>query len=212
MSETADIPKKGLFIVIEGIDGSGGETQTKRLIEYLESKDREVITLSYPNPESPIGKVLYDFLEKRIDLKPEIQAALYITDFAMDKAKIADAIQKGKVVISNRYFYSTLAYQCGANGVPMDKAMKLAETMELHVPDLAIHLDISTETSMARKKKEKGELDRFEEDKELLDKVRKTYKQLAAEKTFAKEWFEIDGERKIDEVAEEIQRLIEERL
>ena len=94
MSESQHEQGKGMFIVIEGIDGSGGETQSKKLVEFLEAKGREVVTLTYPNPESPIGKILYDFLDKRIELKPDVQAALYVADFALDREKIADAIQK----------------------------------------------------------------------------------------------------------------------
>ena len=202
----------GLFIVIEGLDGSGGETQTKHLVEFLNNKGRETVVVSYPNPESPVGKVIYDYLNKQIELKPDEQMGMYIIDFALDREKIRKALADGKIVIANRYLFSTLAYQCGGKGVEMEKAMLLAEAMDLLLPDVVILLDITKETSMVRKSKENDALDRHEEDAQLLGKVREIYQNLAAERTFAKEWFVLNGEKSVAEVTSEIQQIVSEKL
>ncbi len=194
-----------MFIVIEGLDGAGGETQAKRLEGFLSDKGKDVVMLSYPNPDSPIGKVIYEYLNKSIELSPEVQMALYVADFALDKEKIEDAKSSGKIVVSNRYFFSTLAYQCGAKGVDTDEAIDFANTMGIPEPDLVIYLDITPVTSKKRKIGENNNLDRHEEDDDLLAKVREAYIKLAKEDTFAKKSVMINGEKGVNEVTAEIQ-------
>lgn len=193
-----------MFIVIEGLDGSGGETQTEKLIEFLKSKGKDVVVLSYPNPDSPVGKLLYDYLDKKFDLPVDVQMFLYEVDMALDKEMIGKALEEGKIIVANRYLQSTLAYQCGAKGVPKRDALTVAETLGLHVPDLVIYLDISVDTSMKRKFGEHNKLDRHEEDGVLLEKVKNTYGELAKESVFSKEWVIVDGEKNIDEVSEKV--------
>jgi len=195
-----------MFIVIEGIDGSGGETQTDRLVEFLENKGKGVLHLSYPNPDSPVGKVIYDYLDKKNDFSPEVQMALYVTDFALDREKINEAEETGQVVVANRYFFSTLAYQCGAKGVDTTKTMEFAKTMKLPKPDLVIYLDITPITSLKRKMGENNNLDRHEEDKVLLEKVRNIYLSMAKDNIFAGKSVVINGENSINEVTADIQR------
>lgn len=201
-----------LFCVVEGLDGAGGETQTKRLVELLKNKGKEIVVLSYPNPESSIGKVIYSYLNKEINLKPDVQMALYVADFALDREKINAALQSGKVVVADRYFLSTLAYQCGVKGVPLEKALEFAKLMRLPVPDVVIYLDVSPETSIKRKSGENKTLDRHEEDKTLLAKVREAYQTLAKNKTFGKAWFVVDGEKSIQEVAADVQKIVLEKI
>ena len=201
----------GKFIVLEGIDGAGGETQSKLLLKYLADKGREVEFFSYPNPNSPVGKLIYEFLNKKIELDVPVQFLLYTTDFLLDKKKILSALKDNKVVISDRYFTSTLAYQC-TKGYPLEKGLKLAKLLDLPVPDLVIFLDIPAEISLKRKLKEKGKLDRHEEDKLYLERVRKTFKKLVRERLFAKEWVIVDATRSIEEVFENIRKIVDKFL
>ena len=201
----------GKFIVIEGIDGAGGETQSKLLFKYLVDKGKKVELFSYPNPKSPVGKLIYEFLNKKFDLDVPGQFLLYTIDFLFDKEKILSALKDNKVVISDRYFTSTLAYQC-TKGYPLENGLELAKLLDLPVPDLVIFLDIPAETSLKRKLKEKSKLDRHEEDKLYLERVRETFKKLLKEKLFAKEWVIVDATRSIEEVFEEIRRIVEKHL
>lgn len=201
-----------LFCVIEGLDGAGGGTQTKLLVRFLHKHGRETVVLSYPNPKSPIGKIIYDYLNKKAEFSPDVQMALYGTDMALDREKIHAALQAGKVVVADRYYLSTLAYQCGVKGVPLKKALEFAELMRLPVPDVVIYLDVSPETSIKRKSGEQKILDRHEEDKALLTKVRAAYKSLAKNNTFAKEWAVVDAEKSIEEVAADVQRIVLSKL
>lgn len=203
---------KGLFIALEGLDGSGGSTQARMLAEALAAKGREVLTVSYPNPDSPIGGLIYEYLDRKHEFSPGVQAALYIADFALDRERIAEALAAGKVVLANRYFFSTLAYQCGAKGFPKDDALRMAEALRIPVPDLVVLVDISPQTSMRRKFGENRKLDRHEEDTPLLAAVREVYTQLAKDGVFAREWAVVDGERSIEEVAADVRNAVLGRL
>lgn len=201
-----------MFIVLEGIDGAGGETQTRLLVEFLEKMGIQTKVLSYPNPESPIGKIIYDYLNKRFELSPDVQMSLYATDMLLDRESINAALKDDVVVIANRYFLSTLAYQCGVKGVPEKDGLDFASLMRLPVPDLVIFIDISHETSVRRKYHEKGNLDRHEEDKDFLKRVRESYLNLVDKKIFTNEWIVVDGEKSIEDVAAEIREIVAGKL
>jgi len=198
---------KGKFIVLEGIDGCGGETQSKRLAKDLRAKNVVVRTLSYPDYKGPIGQIISKYLHKKYNFSKEVQFLLYFSDFLKDKDKINKWLSEGAMIIADRYFSSTIAYQC-LNGVSVDAALKTSELFELPRPDLIIFLNISPETSVARKRKEKGnKLDRHEENRKFLTDLAGFYKELAQRQTFSK-WVILDGEHSINEVFQEIVKLI----
>ncbi len=201
----------GFFVVIEGIDGAGGETQSKLLKEFLEKKGKKVELVKYPDYEGPIGKLIHDFLHKKFDISPEVQFCLYASDMVKDKEKIEKALKEGKIVIADRYLTSTLAYQT-LKGFPLEKGLEFAELFELPTPDLVIFLEILPETSIKRKFKEKNDLDRHEANKDFLRKVNESYHRLIENQIFAKEWVVIDGEKSIEEVAKKIQKIVLSKL
>jgi dTMP kinase len=198
---------QGKFIVIEGIDGAGGETQSKILVRFLKKRKIGVEKLTYPDYSGPIGKLIHQFLHKKYEFLPEIQFLLYFLDFLKDKEKIKEYLKQGKIIISDRYFTSTLAYQC-QKGVLLKDALKIAQIFDLPKPDLIIYLKISSKTSIKRKFKEKNNLDRHEENKKFLEKVAKYYEKLIKEQVFGK-WVVINGEKPIKEVFKDIKNLYE---
>lgn len=197
----------GKFIVIEGIDGAGGETQTKLLTEFLQKNGKNVLLIEYPDYTSGIGKLIQEFLHNEYDFSADVQFSLFATDMIKDKQKILDALNENKIVISNRYLLSTLAYQ-STRGFQIEKGLEFAENFELPKPDLVIYIDIDVETSMKRKMGEKNNLDRHESDKKFLEDVRSRYLKLAIKKIFANEWVIIDGKKSIEEVAKEIREIV----
>jgi dTMP kinase len=202
---------EGKFIVLEGIDGAGGETQSKLLKKELEEAGYQVLLLSYPDYEGPIGKLLHDFLHGKYELSPEVQLLLYSADMIKDMQRIKQAIREGRLVISDRYFYlTTLAYQC-LKGADLEKALSYAKLFGILVPDLIIFLDVSPETSIKRKYEEKGELDLHEKDEGFLKKLSKFFKQLIDQGIGGKVET-IDGEKSIEEVAEEIRGIVSRNL
>jgi dTMP kinase len=204
--------RRGFFCVLEGIDGAGGETQSKLLKDFLEKKNLEIETIKYPDYSGPIGQLIHKFLQNVFEFSPAVQFSLYATDMVKDREKIINAIKNKKIVIADRYIYSTLSYQCLVKGFELENGLRFIEIFDLPKPDLVILLDISPETSIKRKYKEKKKLDRHEADKEFLKKVREAYWSLAKNKVFAKEWVIVDGEKSIEEVASEIQKIIAQKL
>jgi dTMP kinase len=200
----------GKFIVFEGIDGAGGETQSKLLFNYLKKQKKPVERLTYPDYRGPIGKLIHQFLHRKYDFSPEVQFLLYSADFLKDKEKIKMWLERGKFIIADRYFTTTLAYQC-LKGFSIEKALKFAEIFALPKPNLIVYLKISPKTSIKRKFKEKRNLDRHEADKKFLTKLAKFYEKLIKEQIFS-HWIMVDGERPIEEISKEIIKIVNKKL
>ncbi len=201
---------KGKLIILEGLDGAGIETQTKLLIKYLNDNGISSERIEYPDYDRAIGKLIQDYLYNKYDFDPDTQVMLYIADMVKDKTKIQKWLSEGKVVVSQRYATSTMAYQ-GLKGFSVEKIVKLAELFDLPKPDLIIYLKISAETSMIRKSEEKENgLDRHESDKKLLEDLYGSYKNLMENSVFG-EWVELDGEKSIEEIAQEIREILVSR-
>jgi dTMP kinase len=198
---------KGKLIVIEGIDGAGCGTQTELLKERLNEKlSQPVLHIRYPNYNNPMGVTIHKFLHEELQLSPDMQFFIYSLDMLKDMREIKKALEEGRIVLADRYFTSTLAYQC-SQGFPIDKALKFADLFDFVKPDLVIYLKVSAETAMKRKIKEKSDLDMFEKDLELKKRVSKKYEELASKNIFGK-WAIVDAEKSIDEVASEIEEIV----
>lgn len=106
--------KKGIFIVIEGIDGSGKGTQTELLVERLKKENKEVIVDDYPHYETSfwgkhVGKMLTGEFGELFNISPYLAVLPYLLDESDGSKKIIKpALESGKVVISNRYFTSNV--------------------------------------------------------------------------------------------------------
>ena len=195
-------PYKGKFIVFEGIDGAGGGTQSRLLYNFLKKAKIPVEKLIYPDYQGPVGKLIHQFLHKKYEFSPESQFLLYFLDFLKDREKIKKWQKERKTIISDRYFTSTLAYQC-QKGIPLKVALKIAQIFQLPKPDLIIFLKVSLAASIKRKFKEKKNLDRHESDKKFLEKINKFYEKLIKKQIFGK-WITINGEKPIKKVFYEI--------
>jgi len=187
-------------IVIEGIDGAGKDTQIKKLVDFLENTE----VVKYPDPESPMGKIIMDFLKKRFDFSPETQFLLYATDMLKDRQKIEKWVSEGKTVLFNRYIISTIAYQC-SQWFSLEKAKNFIKLFDFPKPDVIFYLKIHPETAIKRKQKQKTGLDRFESKKDLLERVSDFYDKLEKE-NFLGKWIVIDGEKSPERVFEEIKK------
>ncbi len=201
----------GKFIVIEGIDGCGGETQTNFLSDFFSKNGHRVNKLSYPDYDGPIGNLLHHYLHRKYEFNLGAKALIYFTDFVKDKEKMQEFLKSGNILIADRYFTSTMVYQ-HLEGLEMEKLLELAKIFELPKPDLCIYVKISAETSIKRKVKEKeGNLDRHEEDNKFLSDVASTYDKIAKDNIFC-DWAVIDGEKSIEEVSKKILSVINKKL
>jgi dTMP kinase len=164
--------KRGLFIVFEGIDGSGKDTHIKLLSEELRQQGQNVLETAEPS-DNEVGALLRRYQRKSGRRLPaETEALLYTADRYEHLRNIVEpALKKGQIVLSNRYFYSTLAYQ-GAMGVDLDWIREMNRFAPK--PDAAILLDILPEFSLQRLKRRKTVFEQLEN----LRKVREIYVRL----------------------------------
>lgn len=190
-----------MFIVIEGIDGAGCETQAKNLQKLFKKNGRESFILKYPNYEKNIGRFIKDFLYKNKNLTAEEQFLLYSLQFLMDKEEIVKKRKKG-VLIADRYFTSTLCYQA-LEGINLEKALRFAKDFNIEKPDLVFYLKVTPEVAIKRKKGELKEKNRREKDFRFIKKTYHQYKKLIEKQIWAN-WIEINGQRPIDEITQEI--------
>lgn len=202
--------KKGKFIVFEGLDGAGTESISRRVFNYLKKNNKRVVKICYPDYKGPIGRLIHRYLHYQCDLSVPVQFLLHFIDFVKDKDKINQWLKEGKIVISERYFTSTLAYQ-GLRGFPQKKALNLAEAFDLPKPNLVLYLKISPSTSIKRKLKEKKILDRNEKNKKLLTQLTCFYDKLAKKQIFSR-WKVVNGEDSIKKVSDNCLKIIDKEL
>ena len=173
---------KKFFIVLEGIDGSGSSTQSELLLEYFISQGEKAVIS--PEPSSGIiGNLIRQTLKKRIfftedvNLFDEQMAYLFAADrhdhLYNDVDGVFKLIKNGFHVISTRYYFSSLAYNC-QTPEEFDFVSKLNH--KFPNPDLAIYLDISPEVSLSRIKDRS--LKEVYETKDKLSRVRKNYQNI----------------------------------
>lgn len=166
---------KPLFIVFEGIDGCGKSTQLQYLSEYLQKRGRKVVTGAEPT-DSKTGKMLRAALAGEDPRTAAEMAALFTLDrIHHNKAEdgIENCLKNGFDVISDRYYYSSLAYQGSLTDYDWVRHMNV-DCPEIRTPDICIFLDISPAAALARIGR-RGEQKEIYEKEETLQLVRTTF-------------------------------------
>ena len=172
--------KAGLFLVFEGGEGAGKSTQAQRIASAIEGRGYEVVVTFEPGATS-IGQRLREVLLDKANthLGDRTEALLYAADRAQHVAEIIrPALERGAVVISDRYIDSSVAYQAGGRGLPEHEVRRLSRwaTSGL-VPDLTLLLDVDPTEGLARTT---GPGDRLEaETVEFHQRVRTAFLDLA---------------------------------
>ncbi|MDD8021144.1 MAG: dTMP kinase [Acidobacteriota bacterium] len=164
--------KPGLFIVFEGIDGCGKSTQVELLARKLRRRGKRVLTLSEPTA-GQWGQKIRDLARDKNSLSPADELELFIKDRKEDiKYNIRPALQSGQIVILDRYFYSTLAYQ-GARGLALEEIRARHRKFAVR-PDIAFILDVPVSLALKRIASRPVIYKHFE-DQDYLQKVRKIF-------------------------------------
>ena len=199
----------GLFITFEGGDGSGKTTQSKLLIQWLESEGRTVVTTREPGG-TDLGHELREIvLHRRGDIAPRAEALLYAADRAHHIAtKVRPALQRGEVVVQDRYLDSSVAYQ-GAGRI-LDPAevrdLSLWATEDL-LPDVTVLLDLDAGAGQARLADARTRYDRLESaGDEFHGRVREAYLELAAAEP--ERFLVLDATLPVDELATAIRERV----
>ena len=171
--------RKGLFIVFEGIDGTGKTTQVEMLARVLEQQGMKVVATREPT-DGQYGLKIRELFQDRSSVTPEQELKLFIDDRREHvREVIAPALAADKVVLTDRYYFSTAAYQ-GAVG--HDPQMIIRENEKFApIPDLVIILDAPVAVGVHRVQKIRGEtLNDFEQES-MLKKVAAIFATLDAD-------------------------------
>lgn len=206
---------KGLFITLEGPEGSGKSSAIKIVVEKLKALGYEIVMTREPGG-TPISEQIRNVIldNNNTEEDPRTEALLYAASRRQHLVeKIWPAINKGKIVICDRYLDSSLAYQGHARGLGIDNILKVNEyATEGTFPDLTLLFDIEPEIGFERINKNKNrEVNRL--DKEALSfhhKVREGY--LLLSKRFSDRYEVIDASKDLDTVVNNVYNAILKRL
>ena len=192
-----NVGRKGAFVCIEGLDGCGKTTQAKLLVRRLGKKSDAVYTAEPSRGE--IGLFIKKHcLHGRERLSPVTEALLFAADrYEHLRTEIIPALKKGRIVVSDRYVYSSLAYQ-GAAGLDLD----WIEKVNSHAirPDLAFFIDVPAETVIGRLKRVKSVMENLETQR----KVREVYLKFVERGDLTR----IEGNRPKGDVADAIMAVV----
>jgi dTMP kinase len=199
---------EGRFIVLEGSDGSGKSTMADRIGKYFSEKGRTIEFTREPGGTQISEKIRELILDRdNTEMDYRTEALLYAASRAqLVSEKIIPWLKAGKVVISERYVYSSLVYQGLGRGLGIDEVKKINDFATAGIkPDLVILLDVDPEKALKRKLSIDGG-DRLENEDIFFHKsVYEGYKKLSSH---FPEIITIDGERTINEIFEEIKGLL----
>ena len=160
----------GVLVNLEGIDGCGKSTQSKLLLEKLEGEGEKVIILKEPT-KRPHGQKLWDMLHgKRKATNKEILELFVLDRKQHVEEKIEPALDSGAVVLMDRYYYSSMAYQV-AGGIDVEEIREKHEFAPK--PDVVLIFDLPVSVALERVKGH-SDADEFEKE-EHLEKVREAY-------------------------------------
>ena len=190
-----------MLVNLEGIDGCGKSTQSKLLLEKLEGEGEKVIILKEPT-KRPHGQKLWDVLHgKRKATNEEILELFVLDRIQHVEEKIQPALDDGTVILMDRYYYSSMAYQV-AGGIDVE------EIREKHVfapkPDVVLIFDLPVSVALERVKGH-SDADEFEKE-EHLEKVRVAYLDLENDPLVRI----VDATRTPEEIFEDVWRLVSE--
>lgn len=201
----------GLFVTMEGPDGSGKTTQIKLLKDYLECHGYEEVLLTREPGGTQISEAIRGILLNRdyAEMDDRTEALLYASARAQLVAQvIKPALEAGKAVISDRFVDSSAVYQGMARGLGVESIYELnGFAMQGIWPDLTIHLDLPAQLGLARAKT-RAALDRMEAQSiEFHEKVAQGYRELA--KRNSKRIITMDATQQVEEIHREIVKAVE---
>lgn len=200
----------GLFVVFEGVDGSGKSTQSRALKDRLTEAGHASTLLREPG-DTPTGERIRQWLKDEHEITPLAELFLFSAARAsLVESVIRPALQNGEIVVCDRYTYSTVAYQGYGRGLDADTIRQLnaIATGEL-VPDIVVLLDLAPEESFNRKLG--TPLDRIErEQRDFHQRVRAGYVEMA--KQDPERWLVLDSTQTKQALSDLIWRRVERML
>ncbi|MFP3985159.1 MAG: dTMP kinase [Candidatus Bathyarchaeia archaeon] len=192
----------GVLICVEGIDGSGKTTQARRLVKALKRLGYDAVYTTEPS-KGVYGKIIRKHILQGDSRVPTVvEAVLFAADRVQHvENQIEPFLKAGKIVVCDRYVYSSIAYQ-GASCLDME----WIKDINKHAvkPHLTIYLDVAPEIVINRIQRKKSVMETLQ----TLKKVRRLYLQLVDKKQLVK----VNGDAPINEVAKNIQDTVSKFL
>jgi dTMP kinase len=202
-------PHKGLFVVLEGIDGSGKTTQCNNLVEKLQQKGIDAICTKEPT-DGEIGQLIRKVLSQEVKVPASSIQYLIAADRAVHQEEILQYLSQGKLVISDRYFWSAVAYgtadKTEVNFQNTAQVLMVSQSIlsmynQFILPDVSLYLDVSIDTALRRLSEMDKQKELYER-KEKLERIAKGYEWLL--QTFPQVFTKIDGEKSSEEISDTI--------
>jgi dTMP kinase len=208
--------REGIFLSLEGGEGSGKTTQLRRIAEYLRSRGREVLETREPGG-TEVGERIREILLARASvLHPRAELALYLASRAqLVESVIRPALSRGVDVVCDRYMDSSTAYQGGGRELGFELVERLNEWAIAGIrPHLTLYFDVAPQTGLERREAGSGgkdSLDRMEaEPLEFHEKVRSAFQHIADRVPHRFRIVRVEGGE--EEVWEQARRILEETL
>ena len=195
----------GLFISFEGIDGVGKSTQADLLETWLQGIGKTVVRTLEPGGTEVGVEIRKILLHHRGDLAPRAEAALFAADRAHHVAsKIRPALSRGEIVITDRYFDSSVAYQGAGRELSQTEVRDLSLwAVGGLLPDLTVLLDLPADVARNRRNGSGTEPDRLESEKiEFFERARQAYLDLA--KAEPNRFLVIDASATVEQMQQQI--------
>ncbi len=203
------------FITFEGGEGSGKSTVMKDVATRLEKEGYKLVLTREPGG-TPIAEEIRNVILDKANTKmdPRTEALLYAASRRQHLVeKIWPALERGEIVLCDRYLDSSLAYQGGARGLGVDEVLSINMfATEGEYPDLTLLFDLEPEEGLKRIEKNKGrEVNRLDLEKlEFHKKVRDNFHVLA--KKYSTHYIIIDASKPLNEVEDEVYKIIKETI
>ncbi|WP_067201880.1 dTMP kinase [Microbacterium sp. XT11] len=205
--------RRGLWITLEGGDGSGKTTQAEILTRWLTDAGRTVVRTREPGG-SAVGQLIREIvLHHRGDIAPRAEALLYAADRAHHVATVVrPALERGEIVLQDRYLDSSVAYQGAGRVLDGHEIRSLSLwAAEGALPDLTVLLDLDPGEARTRLDSADKPFDRLEAEKaEFHGRVRDAYLDLAAAEP--QRFLVVDASASVDDIAAEIRRRVAELI
>lgn len=203
----------GLFITFEGGDGAGKTTQSDLLVAWLEQQGRTVVTSREPGG-TDLGLELREIvLHRRGEIAPRAEALIYAADRAHNIAtKVRPALERGDIVVQDRYLDSSVAYQGAGRVLGGDEVRDVSLwATESLLPDLTILLDLPESLGADRLADSRTQYDRLEAEKaDFHGRVRAGYLDLAAAEP--ERFLVIDARQSVETIAAAVRERVEPLL
>ncbi len=209
----AAAPARGVFVTFEGGDGVGKSTQAERLQEWLEAEGYTTVRTREPGGTEVGGLVRDIVLHHRGEIVARAEALLYAADRAQHVATVVrPALERGDIVIQDRYFDSSLAYQGAGRVLGRDEVRRLSLwAVEGLIPDVTVLLDLDPDIARERREAQGKPFDRLEaEEAEFHENVRREF--LALADAEPARFLVVDASRPVDEIAAAVRKRVQSAL